>query len=27
VNRTLEMTGLKQFFEVHTDLETAIASF
>jgi hypothetical protein len=27
VNRTLEMTGLKQFFEIHTDLETAIASF
>ncbi len=27
VDRTLEMTGLKQFFEVHTDLETAIASF
>ena len=27
VDRTLEMTGLRQFFEVHTDLETAIASF
>ena len=27
VDRTLEMTGLKQFFEVHTDPETAIASF
>ena len=27
VDRTLEMAGLKQFFEVHTDLETAIASF
>ena len=27
VDRTLEMTGLKQFFEVHTDLEMAIASF
>ena len=27
VDRTLEMTGLKQFFEVHADLETAIASF
>jgi anti-anti-sigma factor len=27
INRTLEMTGLKQFFEVHTDLETALASF
>jgi anti-anti-sigma factor len=27
VNRTLEMTGLKQFFEVYTDLKTALASF
>jgi anti-anti-sigma factor len=27
VDRVLEMSGLKQFFEVHTDLETAVASF
>jgi len=27
VVRTLEMTGLKAFFEVHTDLAAAIASF
>jgi len=27
VDRTLEMTGLKQFFEIYTDLQTAIASF
>ncbi|HXV41842.1 MAG TPA: STAS domain-containing protein [Anaerolineae bacterium] len=27
INRTLEMTGLKQFFEIYTDLETAVASF
>ncbi len=27
VDRALEMSGLKQFFEVHTDLETAVASF
>lgn len=27
VNRVLELSGLKQFFEVHTDLETAVASF
>ena len=27
VDRVLERTGLKQFFEVHTDRETAIASF
>lgn len=27
VDRVLEMTGLKQFFEIHTDMETAVASF
>ncbi len=27
VDQLLEMTGLKGFFEIHTDLETAIASF
>lgn len=27
VDQVLEMTGLKEFFEIHTDLETAIASF
>jgi anti-anti-sigma regulatory factor len=27
VDQVLEMSGLKQFFEVHTDLETALASF
>jgi anti-anti-sigma factor len=27
INRTLEMTGLKQFFEVYTDLQAALASF
>ena len=27
VERTLNMTGLKEFFETHTDLETAVASF
>jgi anti-anti-sigma regulatory factor len=27
VQRVLEMSGLTQFFEVHTDLETAVASF
>jgi anti-anti-sigma regulatory factor len=27
VERTLEMTGLKSFFEVHSDPEAAIASF
>lgn len=27
VDKTLEMTGFKTFLEVHTDLETAIASF
>jgi anti-anti-sigma regulatory factor len=27
VQRVLEMSGLNQFFEIHTDLETAIASF
>ncbi len=27
VVRTLEMTGLKAFFEIHTDRATAIASF
>jgi anti-anti-sigma regulatory factor len=27
VDRVLEMSGLKEFFEVHTDLETALAAF
>ena len=27
IDRALEMTGLKQFFEIHTDLDTAVASF
>ena len=27
VDRTLEKAGLKEFFEIHTDLATAIASF
>ena len=27
VDHVLELSGLKKFFEVHTDLETAIASF
>jgi anti-anti-sigma factor len=27
VDHVLELSGLKQFFDVHTDLETAIASF
>lgn len=27
VDRTLEMTGLKEYFEIFTDLETAILSF
>ena len=27
VQRVLEMSGLTQFFEIHTDLETAIGSF
>ncbi len=27
VDRTLEMTGLKEYFEIYTDLETAILSF
>ena len=27
VDRVLERTGLKQFFEIHTDRETALASF
>jgi anti-anti-sigma regulatory factor len=27
VDQVLEMTGLKEFFEIHTDLDTAIASF
>ena len=27
VDRTLEMTGMKEFFEIHTDLEAAVASF
>jgi anti-anti-sigma regulatory factor len=27
IQRVLEMSGLTQFFEIHTDLETAVASF
>jgi anti-anti-sigma regulatory factor len=27
INRSLEITGLKEFFEIYTDLDTAIASF
>ena len=27
VDRSLEITGLKGFFEIHTDLDTAVASF
>jgi anti-anti-sigma factor len=27
VERSLELTGLKQFFEIYTDLDTALASF
>jgi anti-anti-sigma regulatory factor len=27
VDRALEKTGLKQFFEIHTDRDTAVASF
>lgn len=27
VARTLQVTGMKEFFEIHTDLNTAIASF
>jgi anti-anti-sigma regulatory factor len=27
VDRVLDMAGFKQFFEVYTDLETAVASF
>lgn len=27
IDRSLEITGLKEFFEIHTDLDTAIASF
>ena len=27
VDRTLDMTGMKSFFEIHSDRETAIASF
>lgn len=27
VDRSLEITGLKKFFEVYTDLDTALASF
>jgi anti-anti-sigma regulatory factor len=27
VDRSLEITGLKQFFEIYTDLDTALASF
>jgi anti-anti-sigma regulatory factor len=27
VSRTLEVTGLQEFFEIHTDLDEAIASF
>ena len=27
VDRTLEVVGMKEFFEIHSDLQTAIASF
>jgi anti-anti-sigma regulatory factor len=27
VDRSLEITGMKEFFEIHTDLDTAVASF
>jgi anti-anti-sigma regulatory factor len=27
VERTLQMTGLKEFFEIHDDRATAVASF
>jgi anti-anti-sigma regulatory factor len=27
VKQTLQMTGMDEFFEIHTDLQTAIASF
>lgn len=27
VDRVLDMSGLKEFFEIHTDLHAAIASF
>jgi anti-anti-sigma regulatory factor len=27
IAQSLEITGLKEFFEIHTDLDTAIASF
>jgi len=27
IDRSLEITGLKDFFEIHTDLDAAIASF
>lgn len=27
IHKVLEMSGLTQFFEIHTDLDTAIASF
>jgi anti-anti-sigma regulatory factor len=27
VDRSLELTGLKEFFEIYTDLDTALASF
>ena len=27
VDRALEIAGMKEFFEIHTDLDTAIASF
>ena len=27
VERTLQLTGMKEFFEVHPDLKTAVASF
>ena len=27
VDRSLEITGLKKFFEVYTDLDTAVGSF
>jgi hypothetical protein len=27
VDRSLQVTGMKDFFEIHTDLDTAVASF
>jgi hypothetical protein len=27
VVRTLEKAGMREFFEIHTDLDTAVASF